>query len=508
MSNLRSTSVQRLWSRSGPRSAARRLRLPRCRSRPRRRRRSPAYAGEWYGEYSSAGTGRRGTIRFFVDPTGGVARGEVVMTAETHPGEPRSEPVIETLAIRLVTVRDGLVSGALEPYRDPVCDCLVSTSFTGELRGDLIEGGFVSFGGAAHVPQSGRWRVAVAYGTDRGGLAMDRHRRGARPALGSVRICRDEPRSARPRRASSPPSPERQGLEEALAALRAVAAAGGVAAAGQSARPEDRRSRPGGRRAARSAAGIRGRARSAGREPDRFEDGLDAAVRSFQGHHGLAADGVVGRHTWAELETHQVSAFASSRSTWRAGRQCPPTSAIASWCSTSQPSSSRSWSAGRKSSPAAPWWASRPARHRSSARSSMRRPSTPSGACRAASRSARSDSAAARPCLPRAAEHSRLCRRRRGGRPGPRRLARPRRGGPLRPAAGPRPAQRARPGQLRFPQRRQHLPARHPPTRALRRREPRLQPRLHSHRESPRPGRPALRSRAGRRRDRLPDRCR
>jgi hypothetical protein len=118
-------------------------------------------AGEWRGEYWSAGTGRRGSIRFLVDAAAeGVAHGDVVMVAEPHGGQPPAGPVVETLAIRLVTVRGGLVTGALEPYRDPTCDCLVSNSFTGELRGDLIDGGFVSFGGAAHVPQSGRWRVA------------------------------------------------------------------------------------------------------------------------------------------------------------------------------------------------------------------------------------------------------------------------------------------------------------------------------------------------------------
>ena len=94
-----------------------------------------------------------------------------------------------------------------------------------------------------------------------------------------------------------------QGLEEALAALRAAAAAGEWPrlASQRVLRTADR---------GPEVAALRARLRASGdapaapvAEPDRFDDGLDAALRSFQGRHGLAADGVVGRRTWAELET-------------------------------------------------------------------------------------------------------------------------------------------------------------------------------------------------------------
>jgi murein L,D-transpeptidase YcbB/YkuD len=94
-----------------------------------------------------------------------------------------------------------------------------------------------------------------------------------------------------------------QGLQDAVDALRAVAAAGGwPPLAGQ-------RVLRAGERGPEVAA-LRARLRASGdapaapvEEPELFEDGLAAAVRSFQTRHGLAGDGVVGPRTRAELDT-------------------------------------------------------------------------------------------------------------------------------------------------------------------------------------------------------------
>jgi hypothetical protein len=48
----------------------------------------------------------------------------------------------------------------MEPYRDPACDCLLSTTFTGRRRGDVIEGTFVANPGPKHPVQTGTWSVS------------------------------------------------------------------------------------------------------------------------------------------------------------------------------------------------------------------------------------------------------------------------------------------------------------------------------------------------------------
>lgn len=117
-------------------------------------------AGEWRGEYWSAESGRRGTIRFTLSAQAdGSATGEVTMVAEPRGRGGQAPPVVEALPIRFVAATDGWVRGALEPYDDPVCGCSLSTTFTGRWRGERIRGEFTSRGGGGHPTQAGRWRV-------------------------------------------------------------------------------------------------------------------------------------------------------------------------------------------------------------------------------------------------------------------------------------------------------------------------------------------------------------
>jgi hypothetical protein len=48
------------------------------------------------------------------------------------------------LFIRFVNVEDNRVSGAMEPYPSPDCECMLHTTFTGLRRGNRIEGTFLT----------------------------------------------------------------------------------------------------------------------------------------------------------------------------------------------------------------------------------------------------------------------------------------------------------------------------------------------------------------------------
>ena len=129
-------------------------------------------AGKWTGEYSSPTTGRSGSIVFNLSPSGDAASGDVVMVPRGldrpltpyTPGNAtaasvQSPQASQVLTIKLVRVSGDMVSGVLDAYRDPQCDCPVVTTFTGRLSGDVIEGTFVTRGNQTAAQQSGTWRV-------------------------------------------------------------------------------------------------------------------------------------------------------------------------------------------------------------------------------------------------------------------------------------------------------------------------------------------------------------
>jgi hypothetical protein len=126
-----------------------------------------ALAGEWGGEYSGAQSGRSGSISLRITAGGDTAYGDVVMVSNTgqqlvaahaqreHLAHARSADV---LRISFVRVAQGQVTGVLEPYVAPDCQCRVTTSFTGTVQGDVIEGTFATHASEG-LEQSGRWRV-------------------------------------------------------------------------------------------------------------------------------------------------------------------------------------------------------------------------------------------------------------------------------------------------------------------------------------------------------------
>jgi hypothetical protein len=124
-----------------------------------------ALAGAWRGEYWSADTGRSGVIRFELQASDEQAWGAVWMSPAHHGADELGTGATgphgaQELEIRFVRALDeGVVMGTLEPYRDPECDCQLSTRFVGKLGGGAIEGTYTTEGPAGHRTTEGRWRV-------------------------------------------------------------------------------------------------------------------------------------------------------------------------------------------------------------------------------------------------------------------------------------------------------------------------------------------------------------
>ena len=127
-----------------------------------------ALAGEWVGDYSSAASGRSGSITFTLRAAGDSAFGDVVMVPaglgrslapwreETVGAQQRPQP--EVLTINFVRVEGGHVNGTLAPYADPASGARLITTFTGELTGNTITGTYTTRLPSGET-QTGRWTV-------------------------------------------------------------------------------------------------------------------------------------------------------------------------------------------------------------------------------------------------------------------------------------------------------------------------------------------------------------
>ena len=122
-------------------------------------------AGDWFGEFTSEHPDRSGSIAFQLEPGRDSASGEVsVQTSSVGQRvryqEQGSYPRASTarvLRIRYVRASESTVEGVLEPYHDPDCDCMVTTTFLGIVRGDSIIGEYVSRG--RWTTRQGAWRM-------------------------------------------------------------------------------------------------------------------------------------------------------------------------------------------------------------------------------------------------------------------------------------------------------------------------------------------------------------
>jgi hypothetical protein len=128
-----------------------------------------ALTGRWEGSYDSGETGRSGSIVFTLAAGRDTAAGDVLMVpagtnlplrrAGEAPGRVGpAAPDAQVLTIRFVRLDGARVSGILEPYRAPECDCALTTTFAGTLEGDRIRGSFTTTGRTARTTH-GEWEV-------------------------------------------------------------------------------------------------------------------------------------------------------------------------------------------------------------------------------------------------------------------------------------------------------------------------------------------------------------
>ena len=124
-------------------------------------------AGEWSGEYVGDAGGRRGVITFNLAAGADTAQGDVIMFPQQRyttrlvddPQKTGSMPMPQDLSIRFVRAAGGQVSGQLDAYTDPECKCTVTTIFEGRLKGDVIEGHYISHRDGRADPMRGQWKV-------------------------------------------------------------------------------------------------------------------------------------------------------------------------------------------------------------------------------------------------------------------------------------------------------------------------------------------------------------
>ena len=127
--------------------------------------------GNWAGEYSSRETGRTGSISFELASEKDTAFCDVVMipkAAAIQTGVQegpaiqgaRLQAAGQPLRIRFVRLGDRRVTGTLEPYTDPECNCPVNTTFEGTFTGaNTIEGTFTTRATEPNQTTRGKWKV-------------------------------------------------------------------------------------------------------------------------------------------------------------------------------------------------------------------------------------------------------------------------------------------------------------------------------------------------------------
>lgn len=127
-----------------------------------------AVAGTWDGQYSGVESGRSGDISFVVQAGKDTAFGDVMMHVTA--GQPVRAVDVESgmhamhvsspelLRVTFVRITGGYVQGSLEPYVAPDCKCVVTTVFRGTIKGNRIEGDYVTRGERG-LRQTGAWSV-------------------------------------------------------------------------------------------------------------------------------------------------------------------------------------------------------------------------------------------------------------------------------------------------------------------------------------------------------------
>ena len=126
--------------------------------------------GVWRGDYTSPQTGRTGTIGFTLRAGESFAAGNVVMIPkpdslltpeerELFSDTPPSGRAV--LKFNYLRKEGNNVTGTLDPYRAPDCDCIVNTTFYGVFKDErTLEGTFTNVPTkAGSTISTGTWKA-------------------------------------------------------------------------------------------------------------------------------------------------------------------------------------------------------------------------------------------------------------------------------------------------------------------------------------------------------------
>jgi len=125
--------------------------------------------GRWLGQYENVMLGRSGSIDFVLGAGLDTAQGSVLMIPEHRDNRVQGTRWMESnpippsplmLEILFVRVDGHRISGRLAPYRDPESGAMVTTTFSGYLEGDVIDGKFFTVETNNDWAVEGRWHVA------------------------------------------------------------------------------------------------------------------------------------------------------------------------------------------------------------------------------------------------------------------------------------------------------------------------------------------------------------
>jgi hypothetical protein len=123
-----------------------------------------ALDGEWRGMYEGEEGGRSGSIAFRIVAQVDSAYGDVLMiprpeTVSPFPTVLTGTPEPQLLQIAFVRIGRGRVRGEIAEYLEPTCHCRLTSSFEGQVSGDIITGTFTTWRQDSSLRQTGRWRV-------------------------------------------------------------------------------------------------------------------------------------------------------------------------------------------------------------------------------------------------------------------------------------------------------------------------------------------------------------
>jgi hypothetical protein len=124
-------------------------------------------AGAWTGEYWGGVNSRGGSLAFTLKNGTDSLYGDVTMMGSNGQPLRAADPSdvhrvhaqsAQQLRIGFVAAEGNSVRGALEPYTSPDCECVLATTFVGQVHGDALTGTFETRR-AGRVIAEGQWEM-------------------------------------------------------------------------------------------------------------------------------------------------------------------------------------------------------------------------------------------------------------------------------------------------------------------------------------------------------------